>query len=390
MDFELNSEHESFRKTFQKFIQREISPLVERAEEKEEFPVELFKKMGSQGYLCITCPEKYGGAALDKMTECIYTEEIARVNLGICISLIVHSAFSTNMILEYGNEEQRQRYLPDAIRGDKIWAFAGSESEAGWDRTRIQTTATKDGSNYILNGTKLFITNATFSDNTIVEAYTDKKKGLRGLSLFIVPKGTPGFTVAKKMKKAGVRSSEIAEIVLNNCRLPAENLLGEEGGAHKKIMGGRIRVGSWILVGARAIGVARTAFEASLEHAKNRVQFNRPIGHFQANSFKLARMALDLEAARLLLYKAAWLLDNGKECYNEAAMAKLFATEMAVRITGEAVQIHGAHGYMMESPIQRYFRDAKMLTITEASSEILHILIGRELSLKGDDWYPVT
>ena len=386
MDFELSSEHKTFQKTFQKYVQREIAPLVEEAEEREEFPVELFKKMGSAGYLCLMLPEEYGGAGADILTNSIYIEEIAKVDLGICISIVVHSTIPPNMILNYGTKEQRQKYLPEAIRGEKIWAFACTESESGSDRTRIQTTAKKEGGYYILNGTKLFITNSRICDYVLVEAYTDKKKGVKGLSNFIVPKGTPGFSVSRKLRKVGIRPSEFAELVFQDCRIPAENLLAGEGTGYEKV---RItRAGSWILVASRAIGLAGAAFEASLEHAKNREQFNRPIGHFQANSFNLARMALDLETARLLTYKAAWLLDQKKEFYQEAAMAKLFATEVAVRITGEALQMYGAHGYTMESPIQRYFRDAKMLTIAQQTSEIMHIIIARGLSLVADDWYP--
>lgn len=384
MDFDLKPEHEMFRKAVREFAKREVAPLVEEAEVKEEFPKELLPRMGQLGYLCITCPEKYGGSGADKITECIFTEEVAYVSLGIAIATLVHSAFAGGLILNYGTEKQRERYLPPAIKGKEIWAFAATEADAGSDRSRIQTTIRQEGDHFVLNGSKIFITNSRIADYIIVEGYTDKSKGIKGLSLFILEKGTPGLTVSK-LSKVGIRPSEVAELSFQDCILPLENQLGEEGEGLEKVR--KIRTASWILVGARAIGVARAAFEAALEHAKNRVQFNRPIGLFQANSFKLAEMALDLDAARLLTYRAAWLHDQGRDCFKEASMTKLFTAEMAVRITGQAVQMHGAHGYMMESPVQRYFRDAKMLTISEGSSEIQHILIARELGLKADDFH---
>jgi len=384
MDFDFKPEHEMFRKSVRDFSKKEIAPLIEEAERKEEFPRELFPKMGALGYLCIPCPEKYGGPGGDKITECIFTEEVAFVSLGIAIGTLVHSAFAGSLILNYGTEQQRERYLPPAVRGEEIWAFAATEPDAGSDRSMIQTTIRKEGDHFVLNGAKIFITNSRIADYIIVEGYTDKTKGIQGLSLFILEKGTPGFTVSK-LSKVGIRPSEVAELSFQDCILPQGHRLGEEGMGLEKVK--KVRTASWILVGARAIGVSRAAFEAALEHAKNRVQFKRPIGLFQANSFKLAEMALDIDAARLLTYRAAWLHDQGRDCYREASMAKLFTTEMAVRITGQAVQIHGAHGYMMDSPVQRYFRDARMLTISEGSSEIQHILIARELGLKADDFY---
>ncbi|MDO8277706.1 MAG: acyl-CoA dehydrogenase family protein [Burkholderiaceae bacterium] len=384
MNFDLPSEYETFRKTCQEFARKEVAPLVAQAEEREQFPRQLLTRMGELGLLCLTCPETYGGPGGDIISQCIFTEELGYVCLGIAVGTMVHSAYAGSLLVECGTEEQKQRYLPAAAKGKEIWAFAGSESDAGHDRGRMKTSVRKEGERFILNGTKMYISNSTIADFIIVEAYTDKSKGLDGLSLFILPKTTPGLTVTK-ISKVGIRCSEIAALSFQDCVLPLDCQLGALGIAFEKVR--RIRAASWLLVAARAIGVARAAFDAALDHAKNRVQFGRPIGHYQANSFKLADMAVDLEAARLLMMRAAWLHNEGRECFQEASMVKLFASEMAVRITGQALQMQGAEGYMMDSPLQRFFRDAKMLTLSEGSSEIQHIHLARGLGLKADDFY---
>ena len=382
MDFDLKEEHEIFRKSVREFAKKEIAPLVEEADIKEEFTKSLLPKMVELGYLCITCPEEYGGAGGDKITECIFVEEVAFISLAIAICTTVHSSFGGTTILDNGTQKQKERYLPPAVKGQEIWGYALSESDAGSDTSMIRTTIKREGDHFVLNGTKMYTSNSTIGDYIIVVGLTDKTKGSGGLSLFILEKETPGFTVSK-MSKVGVRASVVAELCFEDCILPEENQLGGDGIALAAL--GKLIQHAWTLVGPKAIGVARAAFEAALEHAKTRVQFNKPIGLFQANSFKLAEMALDLDAARLLTYRAAWLWDQGRDCFKEASMAKLFSTEMAVRITGQALQIHGAQGYMMESPVQRYFRDARMLTITEGSSEIQHINIARELGLVADE-----
>lgn len=384
IDFELPAEYETFRKTARDFARKEVAPLVAEAEEKEEFPKHLLRRMGDVGLLCLTIPEEYGGPGGDVFSQCIFTEELGYVSLGIAIGTMVHAAYAAMLLLECGNEEQKKRYLPLACQGTEAWAFAGTEAEAGSDRSRIQTTIRDAGGHLVLNGSKTFITNSTIADHIIVEGYTDKSKGMQGLSLVIAPRNTPGLSV-RKLSKVGIRCSEIAELAFTECVLPKENLLGVQGAAFEKVK--RIRTGSWLLVGARAIGVARAAFDAALEHAKTRVQFGRPIGHYQANSFRLAEMAMDIDAARLLMLRAASLYHQGRDCFQEASMAKLFSSEMAVNITNQALQMHGAHGYMMDSPVQRYFRDARMLTISEGSSEIQHINLARGLGLKADDYY---
>jgi acyl-CoA dehydrogenase len=384
INFELPSEYDDFRRTAREFALKEVAPLVDAAEEKEQFPRELLKRMGELGLLCLTVPETYGGPGGDIFAQCIFTEELGYVSLGMAIGTMVHAAYAASLLVECGTEDQKQRYLPAACRGDDAWAFAATEAEAGSDRSRIQTTIVDAGDHFFLDGTKTWITNSTIADFIIVEGYSDRSKGMQGMSLLIVPRNTPGFSV-RKISKSGIRCSEIAELTFNRCRIPKENQLGVHGDAFEKVK--RIRTASWLLVGARAIGVSRAAYEAALDHCKTRVQFGRPIGHFQANSFRLAEMAMDIDIAQLMMLRAAGLHHRGLDCFQQASMLKLFSSEMAVRITNQALQMHGASGYMMDSPVQRYVRDARMLTISEGSSEIQHINIARGLGLKADDYY---
>jgi alkylation response protein AidB-like acyl-CoA dehydrogenase len=387
MDFEISSEQKSFCETIRRFAKKEIEPLVDDSEENEEFPIQIFELMGKHGYLCICIPEEYGGAGANKMMECDYIEELSYTNIGIALSLCVQ-AYSSYYLLHAATEAQKQKYLLPAVKGKKILGYAATEPNAGSDRTLMSTNAVKKGNKYLINGTKMYITNAGFADALLVEAFTDKSAGFKGMSLFIVDKGTPGFSVSKKMSKLGARSSENYELIFEDCLVPEENMVGAPGRSQE--LRQSVLAPSLALESAHAIGVARAAYEASLEYSKIRVQFNRPIGHFQGISFKIADMALALDAARLLAYRVAWLADHKMDCYQEGLMSKLFASEMAVRITDEALQIHGAYGYMMESPIQRYLRDARMFPISKGPSNIYRILIARGLGLIADDHYPAS
>lgn len=379
MDFEFGEEHKMFREVIRSFAEKEIAPLVEEAEAKEKFPLELFPQMGSLGYLCVRYPAKYGAAEMGKMAECIMVEETARICAGIAAGLMIQSGLGTSLICDHGSEAQKQKYLVPAIKGQKIGAFALTEPNAGSDAAAIETKATKEKNGYLLNGVKTFITNGPIADFASVAAYTDKGKGPRaGVSVFMVEKGPPGFT-ARKLYKLGNRSAETGELTFDNCWIPRENLVGEEGKGFPYLMEGL--AGGRISHSARSLGVAQAALEASLKYAKERVQFGQPIGKFQAISFKLARMAMELEAATWLAYHSAWLYDQGKKAMKEAAMAKLFASEMVLNVTSEACQINGGYGYMMDSPVQRYFRDARLYTITEGTSEIQQLVIARELGL---------
>ncbi|HEX7363561.1 MAG TPA: acyl-CoA dehydrogenase family protein [Dehalococcoidia bacterium] len=380
MEFELSEEHKMFKEAICNFAQKEIAPLVDEAEKNATFPLQLFPMMGKLGYLCVRYPAEYGGAAMGKLGDCISVEEVAYQSVGICAGIMVQSGIGTTAVYTRGNEEQKKKYLVPAIRGDKIAAFGLTEPNAGSDAASIQTTAVRKNDKYVLNGTKIFITNGNICDFVLVAAYTDKSKGSRGgVSLFIVEKDTPGFNRAKLHKFCG-RSGETGELTFEDCAVPEANLIGEEGKGFpyvmESLMGGRISHAS------RSLGLARAAYDATLKYAQERVQFGQPIAKFQTNSFKLARMALDIEAARWLIFHAAWLYDQNKPHIKEAAMAKLFASETAVRVTTEAMQIHGGYGLVEEAVVQRYFRDSRMSTITEGTSEIQQLVISREIGLR--------
>jgi len=366
MYIELSEEHRMLRAAVRDYAEKEIAPLVNDAEENEKFPVQIMGQLGKLGYLCASHPAQYGGAEIGMIGECIVTEELSRVAVGIASALTSQGGISTVPILEHGTEEQKQKYLVPAIRGEMVAAFGLTEPNAGSDAAAIETTARKKGDSYILNGTKLYITNGTICDYVLVAASTDRSKGSRGISAFIVDKGTPGFS-ATKMHKFCMRSAETAELVFEDCEIPAANLIGEEGkGSHS----------------ATSVGLAQAAYEASLDYVQQREQFGQPIHKFQVTGFKVARMAMEIEAARWLMYRAAWLYDEGNRRIKEASMAKLFASEVVQRVTGDAMQLHGAVGIMTESPVQRYFRDARRNTITEGTSEIQQLVISRAIGLR--------
>jgi len=380
MEFELNEEQKMLREAVHSFAQKEIAPLVDEAEKTGMFPLHLFPKMGDLGYLCLSYSPEYGAAGMGKMGECIAVEEVAYYAVGIAAGTMVQGGIGTKAIYQRGSEEQKQKYLVPAIKGRKVASFGLTEPNAGSDAAAIQTTATKKNDGYVINGTKIFITNGPFCDFVTLAAVTDKDKGSRGgISLFIVEAGTPGFS-RSKMHKFCARSGEVAELAFEDCEVPKESLIGEEGKGFiyviESLTGGRISHA------ARSLGLARAAFDAALAYAKERVQFGQPIAKFQANSFKLARMAMEIEAARWLIYNAAWLYDQNKPHLREAAMAKLYASEVAIQVTTDCMQIHGGYGLMEESVAQRYFRDARLNTITEGTSEIQQLVISRELGIK--------
>ena len=382
MNFELSDEQRIFQKAIRDFAEKEIAPLVEKAEEEERFPLELFLRMGRLGYLGIRYPEVYGGSGADKISECIWAEELFRVCRGIATSLFAHSHLGTFPLFAFGTEEQKAHFLRPAIQGEKIGALALTEPNAGSDIQAIESKATKAGKRYLLQGSKMFVTNGTIADFVLVAAYTQRSKGIEGISLFIVEKGTPGFHVSRKLKKEGSRSSETAELSFEDCLIPEENLVGGREGAFRDIL--KTLVEGRAVIAAGATGVARAAFEAALQYAKERVAFGRPIGHFQAIGFKLADMITWIEIARTMVYRVAWMIDQRKACITEASMAKLFATEMAEKVTSEAMQIFGGYSQMREFPVGRYWRDARQLKIGEGTSEIQRRIICHQLGLKTD------
>jgi alkylation response protein AidB-like acyl-CoA dehydrogenase len=380
MDFELTEENRIFQEAIREFAQKEIAPLVDEAEEKNAFPKQLFKKMGEQGFLCPRYPIELGGGGGDKITECIMMEELNKVNAGIAASLMAQSGLCTQPIYRFGSEEQKQRLLIPAIKGEKIGAFGLTEPDAGSDAASIKTRAVRDGDDYIINGTKIFITNGPICDYVLLAAYTDPTKRGEGINLFVVEKETPGFSVSRKLDKVGNRSIETGELVFEDCRVPAKNMIGEkEGGGFDMItdtlISGRITYGS------RCTGTAQAAYDLTAQYAKERVQFGKPIIKFQATRFKLAEMATNIDIMRSYTYRVAWMYDQGKNVRKESSMVKLFTAETLQKILSDSMQIHGGYGYMMEYPIQRYWRDGRLFTITEGTSEIQRLVICRELGL---------
>jgi hypothetical protein len=378
IDFELTDEQQMFKDTIRDFGEKEITPLIEDAENNEKFPVELFPKLGEMGFLGIAFPEEYGGVDLDKVTECIFAEEMGRINAGIAMCVNAHTSLSMVPILKFGNDAQKEKYLIPGIEGKIIGALGLTEPDAGSDARSIRATAVKKGDKYIINGTKTWITNGTMCDYVIVAAYTDKSKKGTGISLFIIDADAPGFTEKNKIHKLGHRSADTAELVFENCEVPEENLLVGEGGfmgAMNTLLGARITHA------AKSVGLAQAAFEFALQYSKEREAFGRTISKFQAISFKLAQMATKIETARLMVYKAAWLYSNDKKALKEASMAKLYAADVVQDVCTEAVQVLGGYGYGVEFPVERYYRDAKLASITEGTSEIQHVVIARELGI---------
>lgn len=378
LDFEFTDEQNMFRDTIREFGQNEIDPLVEEYEEKEDFPKELFPKLGEMGFLGITFPEEYGGVGLDKVTDCIFAEEMGRICAGIAMCINAHVGLACFPIYKFGTEEQKEKYLVPGIAGEKIGSLGLTEPGAGSDARSIRSQAVKNGDKYIINGTKTWITNGTMCDFSVIAAYTDKTKKGEGISLFIVEKGYPGFKVSGKVHKLGHKAADTSELVFEDCEVPEENLLGGEGGFQRAMA---TLLGARITHAAKSVGLAQAAFEYALGYSKEREAFGRPISKFQAISFKLADMAVKIETARLLVYKAAWLYSNDKKCVKEASMAKLYAAEVVQWVATEAVQVLGGYGYGVEYPVERYYRDAKLASLTEGTSEIQHIVISRELGI---------
>ena len=379
MDFNLTEEHKLFQKTIKEFCLKKIKPLANKIDKEEYFPKDLYKEMGKMGLLGMTVPQKYGGAGIDRVSYMIALEEISRVCGSTGLTIEAHNSLGIGHIYEHGTEEQRKKYLPKLCSSGNLAAWALSEPNAGSDAASTQTTAELKGNEWILNGTKQFITSGDIADVTTVMAKTDKSLGAKGISAFIVEKDTPGFKVGQLEDKLGLRGSHTAEIILENCKIPKENLIGEKNmgfiGAMNILDRGRTAIG------AMSVGIAQAAFEDALEYAKQRQQFGKPIGKFQAIQWMIADMATELEAARLLVYRAAFMEDQGVKFTKEASMAKLFGSEMAMRATNKAIQILGGYGYTREYPVERYFRDIKLCTIGEGTSEVQRMVIAKQLGL---------
>ena len=379
LGFTLNEEQEAFRVAVRDWAARALAPRVEALEATETFPLDLFRELGRLGYLGVGIPEAYGGSGGDMIMRCLLIEEIGRVNCGFAAALLGHVGLATIPLIKFGTAAQKEQWLRPALAGEKLGCFGLSEPDAGSDAASIRTTAVRDGDAYVVNGSKIFITNGTIADYCMLAAYTDRTRRGSGISMFVVDTTTPGYVVSKKLRKLGHHTSETAVLAFENMRVPASCLLGGAEGGFTQVTstleGGRITHA------ARSVGVSQAALEVALKYASERQQFGQRIAKFQAIKFKLARMAMEVETARTMVWRAAWLFDQGVPCMKEAAMAKLFASEAAQHVTWEALQIHGGYGYITEFPVERFFRDARLMTITEGTSEIQLTLIARELGI---------
>ena len=377
IDFTLTSEQELIQKTAREFAQEHLAPGVIERDDKAEFPTGQIKMMGELGFMGMMVPEEWGGAGFDTMTFVIAMEEIAAVELATSTIMSVNNSLVCQLFTDYGTHDQKEKYLKPLANGDMLGAYSLSEPQSGSDASNMRTFAKKDGDHYVINGTKNWVTNGITSDIVVLFCLTEKAVGYKGITAFVIEKGTPGLSTGKKEDKLGIRASDTCELYFENCRIPAENRIGEEGQGFKIAMkalgGGRIGIA------AQALGLARAALEAAVSYAKERKQFGKAIGEFGAIQNKLADMATEIDAARMLVWRAAKLKDEGKNYTRESSMAKLFASSTAMKAATECVQIHGGYGYMQEYGVERLMRDAKITQIYEGTSEIQQLVIGKDL-----------
>jgi len=379
MNFELSDEQQLIRDTVRNFAEREIKPQARELDEKGEFSIELTKRIGEMGLFGMNLPEKYGGQGLDTLSYIIAVEEIARVDGSHAATLAAHNSLGIYPLFGYGTEEQKLKYLPQLCTGDALWSFGLTEPGAGSDSRGSKTTAVLDGDEWVINGSKIFITNGSsvISKGCTVQAVSDAKNGKKEFTTILVEKGTAGFTAKTMHGKMMWRASDTSELYFDDCRVPKENLLGEVGKGSKIMLstldGGRLSIA------AMGLGLAQGAFEMALAYANERKQFGKPISKFQINAFKLADMATKIELARNLLYKACWLKDEGKAFTKEAAMSKLYCSEIAREVADEAVQLHGGYGLMKDYDVERFYRDQRLLQIGEGTSEIQRLVISRQI-----------
>ena len=379
MDFELTDEQQQVKRTVREFAEAELKPHVMEWDEAQYFPKELWPKLGELGLTGVIFPEEFGGAGMGYIEYATVIEELSRVDGSIGLSVAAHNSLCTNHIYQYGSKEQRERFVTPLAQGKKVGAWALTEPGSGSDASGLKTSARREKGGWVLNGAKNFITHGISGDTCVVLAFTEREMRSRGVSAFIVERGTPGFLPGKKENKLGVRASETASIIFEDCYVPNENLLGERGRGFVNAM--QILDGGRISIASMALGIAQGAYESALKYSKEREQFGKPIFEFQAIQFKLADMATQIDAARLLIHRAAWLKDNKKPTTKESAMAKVYASEIAVKVSEEAIQIHGGYGYTKDYPPEKFWRDSKLCTIGEGTSEVQRLVIARQLLL---------
>ncbi len=377
MEFILTQENEQVRQLAREFAETEIKPLVMKYDESQDFPFEIIKKLGELGFMGVIFPEEFEGAGLSFIDYCIIVEEIARVDPSVALSVAAHNGLCASHISNFGSDELKRKFLPDLTSGRKIGAWGLTEPTSGSDSGSLRTTARRDGNMYILNGTKQFTTHGSVGEVAVVMALTDPTKGRRGISAFVVEKGRKGFSAGKKENKLGMRASDTATMILTDAAVPQENLIGKEGEGFEQALAvlsaGRIGIASL------AVGVAQGALDASIKYSKERLQFGKRISEFQGIQWKISEMATKIEAARLLTYKAAFLKDHGRDIGLAASTAKFFASEVAVKSAEEAVQIHGGYGFLKDFPVEKLYRDVKLLTIGEGTSEVQKIIIAKNI-----------
>ncbi|MEO8513877.1 MAG: acyl-CoA dehydrogenase [Ignavibacteria bacterium] len=377
MDFNLSESNLEIQKLARDFAQNRIAPTVMKYDEFSEFPWEIAKELGEMGFLGIMFPEEYEGSNLTILDYAIIVEEISKADPSMGLTVASHNGLCTNHIYTFSNEELKKKYIPDLASGRKLGAWGLTENVSGSDAASMATVAVKEGDHYILNGSKSFITQGGVGQTAVVTAITDKSKGAKGISAFIVEKGFEGFSVGKKENKLGMRSSDTCELIFDNCKVPASNLIGKEGEGFKQCM--QILDGGRISIAALSVGIAQAALEHSIKYAKQRKQFGKSLAEFQGIQFKIADMATEVEAARLLTYKAAVMRDEGKDFKFAASLAKYYASEIATKATNEAIQIHGGYGFIKDFPVEKLYRDVKLTTIGEGTSEVQKMIMARAL-----------
>jgi alkylation response protein AidB-like acyl-CoA dehydrogenase len=377
MDFELTEEQRMVKEAAADFAKNSLMPKAQEFDENEEIPKEIYKELAGLGYMGIMLPEEFGGSNFDFISYILVMEEFAKACAGLQIALSVHNSLVCEAILKFGSPDQKKKYLPSLARGETMGAYSLTEPGSGTDAGSLRTTAVLQGDHYLVNGTKTFVTNGGIADLFVVFVSTNPELKSKGISCLLVEKGAGGFSVGAKEKKMGIKGSDTRELSFADCKIPKGNLLGEENKGFKIAL--TLLDPSRIAVGAQSVGIAQAAFDETLKYSKERVQFKQPICNFQAIAFKLSDMATQIDAARLLIYRAAYIQNKGIRCSREAAMAKLFASEVANHVVNEAVQIHGGYGYMKEYPVERYFRDARVTEIYEGTSEAQRIVISRDL-----------
>ncbi len=376
-NIELTENQAAIKETIREFAEKKIKPVVMKYDESQEFPMEIIQQLGELGFLGILVPEEYGGAGLGYVDFAVIIEELARIDPSVALSVAAHNGLGTNHILRFANDEQKKKYLPDLTSGKKIAAWGLTESVSGSDAASLRSVAEKKDDHYLLNGSKTFTTHGTVGDTYVIMAITDKSKGKKGISAFILEKGMEGLIIGKKENKLGMRASDTTQLTFENCKVPAENLIGEDGEGFVQAM--KILEGGRISIAALSVGLAQGCLDASIKYSGERKQFGKHINEFQGIQFKLAEMATNIDAARLLTFRAALRKDKGESIIKESAMAKLFASEIAEKASSEAVQIFGGYGFIKDYPVEKFYRDVKLCTIGEGTSEIQRIVIARNL-----------